>query len=95
MDSENLTAAILDALLESTRPRGMSLVRLAKQLKVSASTLMRHLSGMDSKSLGSVQGPGWIQLILSDDRWLIEITAAGKDHAIFLHQASKILKTRP
>jgi hypothetical protein len=57
----------------------MSLPRLGKHLGLGASVLMRSLSAMSHARIGGVEGPGWVRVTQSDDRWTATLTPAGRE----------------
>ncbi|RYF79049.1 MAG: hypothetical protein EOO29_18375 [Comamonadaceae bacterium] len=86
----DLPAALLRALAEESgrgEAQGVSLPRLVKRLGLSASVLMRALSGMGDAVLGGVRGPGWVQVTQSDGRWVAQLTEAGRQQALRLPPA--------
>ena len=74
--AEALNQAILAVLQQETEP--MSLPRLGKRLGLGVSVLMRALTLMGDASLGGQAGPGWVQVILQDERWTVSLTEAGR-----------------
>ena len=56
---------------------GMSLPRLAKRLNQSASVLVRELTHLSDAALAGQRGPGWVRVVQSQGRWVVNITAEG------------------
>ncbi|MET0281930.1 MAG: hypothetical protein ABW278_12525 [Steroidobacteraceae bacterium] len=73
-----LSAAILSLLVEAPAVGGVSLPRIGKRLGLSASVLLRHLTLMGDAVIGGQQGPGWVRVVQTEDRWVVHITAAGR-----------------
>ena len=70
--------AVLAELAVSPAPGGMSLPRLAKKLEVGASVLLRQLSLMGSAAIGGKPGPGWVNVVQTEDRWVVHLTDTGR-----------------
>jgi len=81
---DDLSLAILQALAAAPGTAGMSLPRLGKHLGQSASVLMRHLSLMSEASIGGRPGPGWVRVTQIDDRWVANLTDAGRQQCTML-----------
>lgn len=79
-DDLSLAARLLLALarLQGAAEDAVSLPRLGKHLGQSASALMRELSALGDAELGSVRGPGWVQVENVDGHWRAGLTAAGR-----------------
>lgn len=75
---DELSAAILQELALAPRNSAMSLPRLGKQLGVGVSVLMRRLSAMGRARIGGVDGPDWVRVTQSEDRWTAALTEAGR-----------------
>ena len=76
---DELSAAILRELAAAPSEAGMSLPRLGKHLGLGASVLMRALSAMGHARIGGVDGPGWVRVMQTDDRWTAALTEAGRE----------------
>ncbi len=78
-----LAAALLRELAAETRAgdAGMSLPRLGKRLGQGVSVLMRQLSLMGDAAIGGVRGPGWVQVHQHEERWIAQLTPAGRARA--------------
>ena len=80
-DAPSLAARIVLALAQAAQQHGdaaVSLPRLAKMLGTSASTLMRELTLLTDAQIGSVPGPGWVQVSADEGRWMVALTEAGR-----------------
>ncbi len=75
------TAAILAELAAAPTPGGMSLPRLAKRLELSVSVVMRQLSLMGDAVIGGQPGPAWVQVVQTEERWVVHLTEAGRSAA--------------
>ena len=84
VEVDELSLAILQALADAPSAAGMSLPRLGKQLGQSASVLMRQLSLMSEASIGGRPGPGWVRVTQIDDRWVANLTDAGRQQCAML-----------
>ncbi len=79
-----LAWALLQALAEEGGDGGgdgcaaVSLPRLGKRLGQGVSVLMRQLSLMGDAVIGSMPGPGWVQVREEGGRWTARLTAAGR-----------------
>lgn len=73
-----LRAGILRELADAPTAGGMSLPRLGKRLGQGVSVLMRELSLMGDAVIGGVRGPGWVQVVQLDERWVAHLTPAGR-----------------
>lgn len=71
-----LGLAILQQLSQAAAPQ--SSIRLAKQLGVRQSTLLRCLAYMGNDSIGSQPGPGWVSSTEDQGRYMLSITEAGR-----------------
>ncbi len=70
---------LLQALAQEQRARGgqaVALVRMAKCLDASASSLLRELA-MLNLLLERAQQPAWVQAEAVEGRWMLALTAAG------------------
>ena len=56
---------------------GMSLPRLGKRLGQSASVLVRELTHLSDATLAGQRGPGWVQVVQEEERWMVYITGEG------------------
>jgi len=75
-EARNVALLALAALDSGT---GVPLTRLAKQLDVRLSTLVRELAPLSDAKLGLEPGPGWVRLYFDgDNRWLVAITDLGR-----------------
>lgn len=74
-------AAILAELAAAPQPGGMSLPRLAQHLNLSASVVLRKLSLMGDAMIAGQAGPGWVRVAQEEERWVIHLTAAGREAA--------------
>jgi FdhD protein len=83
---DELSVAILQELALAPRNSAMSLPRLGKQLGVGVSVLMRRLSALGQARIGGVDGPDWVRVTQSEDRWTAALTEAGR--AFWLEQVS-------
>lgn len=73
-----LSAAILALLVDAPAMGGVSLPRISKRLGLSASVLLRHLTLMGDAVIGGQQGPGWVRVLQTEDRWIVHLTEAGR-----------------
>lgn len=79
MDANDpFTAAILLMLEGAPPPGGISLPRMGKRLQVSASALLRQLALMGDAQIGGRQGPGWVRVEQTEERWVVFVTDAGR-----------------
>ena len=81
-----LACQILQMLAAEQAP--VSLPRLGKQLGQSGSVLMRQLAVMGSASIAGQAGPGWVDLLREDGRWVARITQQGLEAAALVADAS-------
>lgn len=71
--SDDFSLAILQMLLGNIGPSGVSVPRLGKALGSSASVVMRQLT-----SMGDVCGRGWVSVQADGDRFMVQLTDAGR-----------------
>lgn len=74
-----LAQRLLQALAQEQQARGgqaIALVRMAKCLDASASSLLRELA-MLNLLLEQAQQPAWVQAEAVEGRWMLALTAAG------------------
>ena len=89
-----LPAALLRALAQEGAEQGVSLPRLVKRLGLGASVLMRQLTLMSDASLGGVAGPGWVRVVQQEARWVVHLTAPGRQQAQALGDAPDVTAHR-
>ena len=70
---DDFSLAILQMLLGDNGPSGVSVPRLGKALGSSASVVMRQLTLM-----GDVCGSGWVSVRADGDRFMVQLTDAGR-----------------
>lgn len=81
-----LAVGVLLELAKVPPPGIMSLPRLAKRLGVGASVLLRVLSQLGDAEIAGEQGPGWVKVTQTEDRWLLQLTPQGQQIAASLSE---------
>ena len=78
MELDEFSSAILRVMLAAPPPGSVSLPRLAKKLELSASVLLRQLTLMGDAEIGGRVGPGWVRVVQDEERWIVQLTPAGR-----------------